>query len=936
MLSQTDRSRATGSNASDGRREAKTPPPPSPESRLDAGAPPASTGRGPATSRYDAATGGASTDGPPPPPVPNRLPSDDHTPRSTAATWVAATGALLLLVAAGTFLAVSWDVLGMTARVAVVASITAAAIIGGHRLRQFLPAVGAVLFHLGALLLPIDALGLALQLELSVAAAWILTGAVTLVALPPLAITGRSRVLAAAAVTGVPVLATGLGLAGLAAPSLVVAVAGALSLLTLGLRGTRVARIWRGGPVALATTAVLLPLVATALDASLAQGRIVMAIRSAGWVPSSWVVPVIVGILAVATVSVVARVLSSRRLAALAPVLGAVAGIVAILPEGSPRLAVLLIAPTVLLLAEVVAIIAHGDDAFAEPMRWTARILELVAAFGAVIAAQLVVAPTLSIGTASDPELAVALLVATVAFAAALVRDRLAGGALTAVPVVLAGAIVLHGVAALTVALPGDRSSLAAVVFLAVVGLGLVLPGGKLAEAATSRLVDPAKAWVAVTLAVLACAAAWNGPAALPVAALAAPLVGLHLRPMIVAGHPLATVMTALVAPIAALSGLVLAGHDGATSGLPALGELQGLVLQVAVAVVALFGLAVIIDRVGVVADVIRGFGVAVLLLVATTSDLPVALFEQVTSRGQMWALELLRPVPALLVVVGPAAVWLVLDAVRVRRTAVAVLAAPVVVQLATTVAVGFGVGPVVLGGVLLGLGLVALTGAVTSKVTALRVSLIVVAVLSALPGWALIGATAEARAIALIALGLAGVAIGVVRRSPLVGHGGGVVATLGIWLLLDLRGIDAVDVWTLPVAVQLAAAGMRARRAGTLSSWAVDVPPLLLVAIPAIGERLTGGSGLHALLAGAVAMVAVVYGGAAGRGGPLTSGILILLVVVTVETVAYAALVPTWAWFAVAGSVLLGAAVLIERKGLSPSRAVDKLKDLATDERPA
>lgn len=849
---------------------------------------------------------------------------------------MAATGALLLLVAAGTFLAVSWDVLGMTARVAVVASITAAAIIGGHRLRQVLPAVGAVLFHLGALLLPVDALGLALQLDLSAEATWILTGAVTLVALPPLAITGRSRVLAAAAIVGVPVLATGLGLAGVVAPSLVVAVAAALSLATLRLRGTRVARIWRGGPVALAATSVLLPLVAAVLDTTLARGRVAAAIGSAGWVPTSWVMPVIVGAVAVGTVATAARVLSSRRLAALAPVLGGVAAIVAVLPEGSPRLAVLLAAPVFLLLVEVVAIIAHGDDAFAVPMQWTAAVVEVAASFGAVVAAQLVVAPEVLIGTAADPELAVALAVATVALATAVVRYRLPGGTVGAVPVLLAGAVALHGVAALTVALPGDRTALAATLLLAVAGAGLLHAVRRLPAAGTSRSADPARAAVVLTLVVLACGAAWNTPAALPVALLAAPLVGLHLRSLLVTGHDLATPTTAIAAPVAALASLLLAGvagDAGPTSDLLAVGHLEGVVVQVAVAVVALFALAVTIDRLAAAADVVRGLGVVALLFVAGVREIPMDLLGGVTTSGQMTALELLRPVPALLVVLGPAAVWLVLDAVRLRRTSVAVLAAPVVVRLTATVVTGFGFGPVVLGSVLMGLGLLALIGALTTRELALRAALAVVAVVAVLPGWALIGVTPEARAIALVAVGLAAVAIGVARRNLVVGHGGGIVATVGIWLLLDLRSIDAVDVWTLPVAVQLVAAGMRARRAGTVSSWAVDVPPLLLVAVPAIGERLAGGSGIHALLAGALAVVAVVYGGAAGRGGPLTSGILVLLTVVAVETVAYAALVPTWAWLAVAGSVLLGAAVLIERKGLSPARAVGKLRDLAGDD---
>jgi hypothetical protein len=142
---------------------------------------------------------GASWAGPPPPPPAARR-RDDRGSRATAATWVAATGALLLLAAAGTFLAVAWDTLGLAARVAVVAAVTGGAILGGHRLRGPLPAVGAVVFHLGALLIPVDVLGLTLQLEVAPAGRWLATGASAVVAFSALAIAGRSKVLAWAAV----------------------------------------------------------------------------------------------------------------------------------------------------------------------------------------------------------------------------------------------------------------------------------------------------------------------------------------------------------------------------------------------------------------------------------------------------------------------------------------------------------------------------------------------------------------------------------------------------------------------------------------------------------------------------------------------------------------------------------------------------------------
>jgi hypothetical protein len=189
----------------------------------------------------------ATTPPPPtPPPVPPRVPpstpppvppaaardgSGDGASRVTAATWVGGTGALLLLAAAGTFLAVAWDTMGLAARVAVVAAVTGSAILGGHLLRRRLPAVGSVVFHLGALLVPIDALGLALQLDAGPAGRWSAVGGAALVAFPLLARISRSTVLAWATVLAAPVAATGLGL-GTTLPAPLV-----LALLAVGALG---------------------------------------------------------------------------------------------------------------------------------------------------------------------------------------------------------------------------------------------------------------------------------------------------------------------------------------------------------------------------------------------------------------------------------------------------------------------------------------------------------------------------------------------------------------------------------------------------------------------------------------------------------------------------------------------------------------------------
>ena len=115
---------------------------------------------------------------------------------------------LLLLAAAATFLAMQWEALGATARIAVVGGLTAAAVLGGARLRRTLP------------------VGLAFQLGAPSWVRWTAVGVTAIVALPLLALTGRAPLLGLASLAGVPVAATGLAMVGGPAPAVVVGAAG--------------------------------------------------------------------------------------------------------------------------------------------------------------------------------------------------------------------------------------------------------------------------------------------------------------------------------------------------------------------------------------------------------------------------------------------------------------------------------------------------------------------------------------------------------------------------------------------------------------------------------------------------------------------------------------------------------------------------------------
>jgi hypothetical protein len=222
---------------------------------------------------------------------------------------------------------------------------------------------------------------------------------------------------------------------------------------------------------------------------------------------------------------------------------------------------------------------------------------------------------------------------------------------------------------------------------------------------------------------------------------------------------------------------------------------------------------------------------------------------------------------------------------------------------------------------------------AVAPTVEALRIPAATFALVAGVIGWGLLGDADHLRAWTVVAAGAALVAAALLRRDLRVGHLGGIVMTLGIWWLLSLADVTAMDVWLLPVASQLWVVGGTARHRDGTPSWLTDVPPMLLVVIPALGERLAGGPGWHTLLAGVIGVVAVVGGGARRLGGPLIVGTLVLLAVAVVETLAVVATVPTWAWLALGGLVLLGAAVVIERSGGSPVATARRLVEVI-DER--
>src|SRR5262249_19396141 len=119
--------------------------------------------------------------------------------RRTGATWVAATGAFLLLAAATVFVAARWDHIPDAVKLAALVAATGACALVGDRLRRTLPATGNALFHLGALLVPIDIAALGLRTHVTWQELLLVDALVSTAILAVCAQRAKSVVLAAAA-----------------------------------------------------------------------------------------------------------------------------------------------------------------------------------------------------------------------------------------------------------------------------------------------------------------------------------------------------------------------------------------------------------------------------------------------------------------------------------------------------------------------------------------------------------------------------------------------------------------------------------------------------------------------------------------------------------------------------------------------------------------
>ena len=842
----------------------------------------------PGTPGSDAGGGRAGRDGP---------------DRSRAgAIWVSATGAFLLFAAAAVFVAVQWDHLPDQLKLAVLGGLSAGCLLAGRRLRATLPATGGVLFHLGAFLLPVVSAAAALGVGAGWPAMLVVEGLVGSVAFGLLGRVERSVVLDWAAVAAAVVLAGGIG-ATTPVPTPVV--------LVLMAGGALAARR-RGAAVAWALVAGLGPVVALA-EPILWVGHGVL-----GQLGLDSASPAGLGLATGLGAAVVLGCEAQRRrdltlvvLAALAACVGAARAWVGWSPGAT---AAALAAAAVFALVELVAAATARDPFWSRPARVAAVGAEAVTATVSTgLALALVSAADHGWGDLTwslDPAWLTAGLLTTAGWLVADLRRRQPDRTPMGIALLVGGGWT-----------PGTVGM--ALTAIAAVGAGTASP---LAVAVTA----------VAAAALLVLSGRPGGHTLAVLLAVPAPLAG--------TGHPVVAALVGLAGALTlAAAALVRAPgvHDEITAQevwllamaavLPVLSATVATVGSVEVTVVAL-GAVIALWAVGVVLD--RGE------LDERTSGLGLV------PRGA--SLLALVAAPALghaglASVSGLLGLFALVDAVSRRRwwmTLATALLAPLAVGSAVA-ARGATSGQVAMVLVATGLGAAAASLLVdrpwiTSWWVAELVCFAAAGYLAANDrgalGWVLVGTGT----VLLMAAAR--------WRRTEVATVGAVAATSGIWLELIERDVRTAEPYLAPVALALVAAGVLARHhvrqddrddrddRPAISSWVAYAPAVALLGGAALLERLTGGPPWHALVAGAVAMAAVLCGGARRLIAPLLLGTALLVVLTVNESLAVTAGVPTWAWLALGGTVLVATGVGMERTDHTPLETGRRVVDVVNE----
>jgi hypothetical protein len=217
---------------------------------------------------------------------------------------------------------------------------------------------------------------------------------------------------------------------------------------------------------------------------------------------------------------------------------------------------------------------------------------------------------------------------------------------------------------------------------------------------------------------------------------------------------------------------------------------------------------------------------------------------------------------------------------------------------------------------------------------------LIATAVAASTTGLALATATPAAFGLALIIIGGQGLMVAITERSGLAAAMAWLPLTAGVWIVLADAEVEALEAYVAPVALGLLVAGWIANRPvadteaeargdAPVGSWVAYAPAIVTLGGTALLERLGGGGGGHALVVGSVGLAAVLAGASRRLAAPLFLGTALLVAITVHESLGVTQQVPTWAWLALGGTVLLAAGVTMERLDTGPVETGRRLVDV-------
>jgi hypothetical protein len=793
----------------------------------------------------------------------------------TGAVWVTGTGAFLLLAAAAVFTAVRWDQIPDAAKLAALGLATGAFLIAGRGLKATLPATAGALFHLGAFLVPIDVAAVGVRAELDWSTMLLVQGLAATATFGWAARSERSVVLRWAFAVAVVLLAGGIG------ATTDIPAALALAGFAVGAAAARREAFATGWAVLAGVT----PLLVFVEQASLTGTGPVARLGLTGEPPR--LAAALTGVVSAVVLAIAGRRRDDAGLV-LVGTASAGLGVVASWTVADPGTGTTIVALcTTFLLVELTALATRHDPFWRVPTDIVAQIAEWAAGLATVVAAMTVVFALVSDGT--DTHVALGALTLGAGWLAA---DRRRGSPGSVASAVGAATCLASAVAVGT----GDDVALA-VTLVAIAALA-VLSGHRAGTA------------IAVGAAIWAPVAAYASPTTVVTVGLLGTLVLVEdavrrsHRPM---PDPhaadVAEQWTWVLSALAVVPGILAVACFIDQTGQVVAGLVGG-----AVAATAVAGLA---DRATVSGRLSLGTvpRLAALATVGIAAELP----------------------PNELATVALAVTALgALDAVRARDPHLAMgaaIAAPVaigaVAQAADLSVAASGVVLSVSAAVLAGLG--ALLGRRAG------LPLLTAAGLAAVSGLALAATQPSAFADAVMITSGIGMAVAVERGRLDALFVAGLTLTAGVWMRLADAEVAASEPYLLPVAALLLGAGLRARSTGT-GSWVAYGPVITLLGGAALAERLTGGPGWHALVAGAVGIVAVAVGGQHRLAAPLFLGTGLLVALVGYETLAITAALPTWTWLAVGGTVLLSAGIAMERHDVGPVETGRRLVDVVDE----